>query len=108
MLYLDYTTPIEPLRAKLMELLKASPLWDGRVAALQVTDANQRGIEVRCLMSSTNAGKLFDLRCAMREAMIAHLREEAPGALLRERIEVAGPPDWLRDEHAFVPSARPQ
>ncbi len=92
MLYLDYTTPIAPLRAKLTELLKADGRWDGRVNALQVTEAKERTLEIRCLMSASDPGKLFDLRCAVREAMTAFLRESFPSALPRERLEVAAPP----------------
>lgn len=107
MLYVDYSTPAEPLRAKLAELLKASPLWDGRVAALQVTDARERSMEIRCLMSAANSGKLFDLRCAVREAMVAYLRESFPNALLRDRVEVAVPPGWRPDD-ARSERVRPQ
>src|SRR5207248_3034721 len=107
MLYLDYATPVEPLRAKLTELLKASPLWDGRVNAAQVTEARERTMEVRCLMSASDAGRLFDLRCAVREAMIDFLRESYPTALLRERSDVAPPPAWPQAGRADG-STRPQ
>jgi small-conductance mechanosensitive channel len=94
MLFVDYTTPVEPLRAKLGELLKADPRWDRRVNALQVTDARERTLELRCLMSAADAGRLFDLRCAVREAMVAYLRETCPGALPRERFEAVPASSW--------------
>jgi small-conductance mechanosensitive channel len=84
MLYLDYGVPVDPLRAKLAELLKASPLWDGRMSAVQVTDVRDRTMEVRLLLSAADSGKLFDLRCAIREAMIAYLCQAFPAALLRD------------------------
>jgi small-conductance mechanosensitive channel len=84
MLYLDYGVPVDPLRAKLAELLEASPLWDGRANAVQVTDVKDRTMEVRLLLSAADSGKLFDLRCAIREAMIAWLCEAFPTALLRD------------------------
>jgi small-conductance mechanosensitive channel len=100
MLYVDYTTPVEPLRARLGELLKADPRWDGRVNGLQVTDAKERTMEIRCLMSAADSGRLFDLRCAVREGMIAFLRESFPGALPRERLEMTAAPAWaLADGH---------
>jgi small-conductance mechanosensitive channel len=92
MLYLDYGAPVEPLRGKLAELLKASPLWDGRVSSVQVTDVRDRTMEVRLLMSAADSGKLFDLRCAVREAMIAYLCEAFPTALLRDPLALAPPP----------------
>jgi small-conductance mechanosensitive channel len=110
LLYVDYTTPVEPLRAKLAELLKADPRWDKRVGALQVTDARERTMEIRCLMSALDAGSLFDLRCAVREGMITYLRESFPHALPRDRFEVAPPPDWtpLADGRDRPPAPRPQ
>ena len=36
-LYLDYTTPMEPLRAELTRLLENDPLWDKRVKVLKIT-----------------------------------------------------------------------
>jgi small-conductance mechanosensitive channel len=95
MLYVDYVTPVEPLRAKLMDVLKATPSWDRRVVALQVTEAKERSMEIRCLMSAGDAGKLFDLRCIVREAMIAYLRETYPDALPANRREVVA--DRQRD-----------
>ena len=38
MLYVDYAAPVEVIRAKFNEILKQSDKWDGRMAALQVTD----------------------------------------------------------------------
>jgi hypothetical protein len=32
-----------------------------------VTDAKQRTMELRCLMSARNAARAFDLRCEVRE-----------------------------------------
>jgi small-conductance mechanosensitive channel len=111
MLYVDYTTPVEPLRAKLGEVLESDPRWDGRVNALQVTDARERTLELRCLMSAADAGRLFDLRCAVREAMIAHLRESFPGALPRDRIEAIPAGSWpaveRRAEEGAAPPRRP-
>jgi len=36
-----------------------------------VTDAKQTTVEVRALVSSTDLGKAFDLRCELRERLIA-------------------------------------
>jgi small-conductance mechanosensitive channel len=110
MLYVDYTTPMAPLRAKLKEIVEASPLWDRRAMALQVTDARERTVEVRCLVTAADAGRLFDLRCEVREKMIAFLQAEAPQALPRERLQVA-PDDVLqrvRGDGADRAVAQPQ
>ncbi len=88
LLYLDYSTPLEPLRARLKEIVEASPLWDRETVVLQVTDARERTMEVRCLVGAHNAGAAFDLRCEVREKLIAFLNAEYPHALPRDRIEV--------------------
>ncbi|MFI4927066.1 MAG: mechanosensitive ion channel family protein [Burkholderiales bacterium] len=89
-LYLDYATPVEPLRAEAERLVKTVPEWDGRVFAVQVTDAKERTIEVRVLVSSGNSGKAFDLRCKMREALLAFLAREYPESLPVVRTAPAG------------------
>ncbi|MCR5874972.1 mechanosensitive ion channel family protein [Phenylobacterium sp. J426] len=88
LLYLDYSTPLEPLRRKLQEIVEASPLWDRETVVLQVTDARERTMEVRCLVGARNAGDAFDLRCAVREGLIAFLNDRYPHALPRDRLEV--------------------
>src|SRR5690242_14053096 len=49
LLYLDYTAPIEAIRAQAAEIAAASKLWDRKVIATQVTDTKERVIEVRVL-----------------------------------------------------------
>ncbi len=88
MLYLDYTAPIERIRAKAGEIAAQSKFWDRRVIGVQVTDAKERAIEVRVLVSAANASATFDLRCEMREKLIAFLRAEFPDALPRTRGEL--------------------
>ena len=88
LLYLDYRAPIEAIRAKAEDIAKQSSLWDHRVFALQVTDAKERTIEVRVLVSANSAGQAFDLRCDMREQLIAFLQRHHPEALPRERQEM--------------------
>lgn len=88
LLYLDYSTPLGPLRAKLREVAERSPLWDRNVIALQVTDVRERTMEVRCLVGARNSGQTFDLRCEVREKLIEFLQAEHPHALPRQRLEL--------------------
>ena len=90
-LYLDPAADIEPLRDEFMRRIEAHPLWDRRARGAHVTDARADAIEVRLLMSARNSGELFDLRCAMREAMLAWVRDNQPDALVRQRLASAGP-----------------
>ena len=82
-LQLDYRLPIGPVRAKFEEIVRASRLWDGKVARLQVTDAHENAVEVRGLVSAANPDDLFDLRCEVRERLLDWLRSEFPDAMHR-------------------------
>lgn len=86
-LYVDYSIPVEPLRAELTRIVHESSLWDGRVCGLQVTNLSERTMELRCLVSSADASKNFDLRCDVREKMIDFIRREYPNALPTVRFE---------------------
>jgi small-conductance mechanosensitive channel len=87
LLHVDFTAPVERLREKLTEIVKASKLWDGKVLALQVTDAKENSIELRALASARTAGDTFSLRCEIREKLIDFLQREFPTALPHARAE---------------------
>src|SRR6202045_2055509 len=84
-LYLDYQVPLGELRKELKRLVENNPKWDRRVCGLQVTDTKQSTIEVRALVSGTDPGKTFDLRCEVREGLIEFLRRDYPESLPRVR-----------------------
>lgn len=87
-LYVDYNLPIQPLRDELTRLLSSHPLWDKRVNAVHVTDNKELTVEVRFLMSANNSGHIFDLRCYVRENMIAFIRANYPNSLPKTRVEL--------------------
>jgi small-conductance mechanosensitive channel len=88
MWYLDPATDVDRLRAKLSEVMHANPRWDRRFFNLQVTDSKPEAIEVRALMTARDASTAFDLRCDVREAMLAFLRSEMPEAFVRNRADL--------------------
>ncbi|WP_448192630.1 mechanosensitive ion channel family protein [Azospirillum sp. sgz301742] len=88
MLYVDYGVPVAELRAALQDILKRTPLWDGCVSNLQVTDLRERCVELRALVSAQDAGAAFDLRCLIREEMLRIIAERYPDALPRLRVEL--------------------
>ncbi len=90
MLYVDYSTAVEPLRAELMRMVGANPLWNGKVCALQVTNITEYAMELRCLVSADTASALFDLRCQVREGMIAFVQRTSSEAFPRRRSAVVG------------------
>lgn len=87
MVYTDYTVPVERVRERVYEIARASRLWDGAVVNLQVTDAKDSTVELRILVSARSSPEVFDLRCEMREKIIAFLQDEYPQALPRSRVD---------------------
>ncbi len=84
----DYRVPVDDMRAELKRVLDGSDLWDGQVWGLQVTNSTERTMTLRALMSATDSGASWDLRCLVRERLIGYLREHHPDALPRLRAEV--------------------
>jgi small-conductance mechanosensitive channel len=105
MLYVDFATPVQVLRDKLEAIARASKLWDGKVVNLAVTDLRERTMEVRCLASARNASQTFDLRCEVREKMLAFLAAEHPDSLPRQRLVTTQATGPDHDE-ASSPGAR--
>jgi small-conductance mechanosensitive channel len=92
-LHVDHTAPIERIRAKAVEIVQASPLWDGQDVKLQVTEAHERTIELRVVASARTSGDAYDLACELREKLITYLQSELPSALPRVRQQpLSGPP----------------
>jgi small-conductance mechanosensitive channel len=89
--HVDYTLPIDALRGELTRLLEASRYWDGKVNVLQVTDAREHTLEVRALASAADASLAWDLRCEIREKMIAFIRQQFPESLPRLRASFDAP-----------------
>jgi small-conductance mechanosensitive channel len=88
LIYVDYTVPVARVRDELSRIVSRSKLWDGQVVNLQVTDAKHDTVELRALVSAANASAAWDLRCEVREALIAFLQREYPHALPKRRAEV--------------------
>lgn len=86
-LWLDYNTPIEPLRAETKRLCEAAPEWDRRFQNLQVVDTSDRAIQVRVLVTAEDAGKNWDLRCRLREGLLSFIRQTMPESLPKIRTE---------------------
>jgi small-conductance mechanosensitive channel len=84
-LYVDYTIPVDALRGELTRILGASRYWDGKVNVLQVTDAKEHTLEIRALASAADASLAWDLRCEIREQLVAFVQRRHPESLPRVR-----------------------
>jgi len=87
-LYLDYTAPVDILRVEFERILKDHPLWDKRVQVMQVTNISDKSVEIRMLVSANSSGKAFDLRCFLREKMLAFIQEQHPYCLPKTRAAI--------------------
>ncbi|HEY5895899.1 MAG TPA: mechanosensitive ion channel domain-containing protein [Chthoniobacterales bacterium] len=92
-LNVDYTIPVDEIRAELRRIVEASALWDRDVCALQVTDAKENTLEVRCLATAADAAKTFDLRCEIREKLVKFIQERMPQSLPHRRTLTRAPLD---------------
>ena len=86
------------LVAHLQRVVGETELWDGRTAVLQVTEATGGMVRVRILVTAANAGTLFDLRCLVREEMVAWVRRTNPDALPVQRVLVTQPAEETEAE----------
>jgi len=87
-LYLDYDTPMDDVRRKFEEVTHESPHWDKRVCVLHVTDAREETVEIRLLVSAADSSAAWELRCGIREKMLAWVQREHPETLPRSRVEL--------------------
>jgi small-conductance mechanosensitive channel len=86
-LYADYTVPVEDIRTELATILKDTPLWDGRAQGVQVTNLTDKGVEIRVLVSAGDGAKMWDLRCLVREKLLAWLQSRGAAHLPVDRVE---------------------
>jgi len=92
-IHTDYSVPVEAVRQELRRIVEGSDKWDGKVCGVQVTDSNERTVELRALVSAANSGNAWDLRCLVREKLIGFLQERYPECLPRLRAEMLSPPE---------------
>ncbi len=84
----DYSTPVAKLREKVGEIVASSKHWDKRFWNLQVTEAGERTMRLRVLASAADSDSAWEVRCEVREKLIAYLQEHYPWALPRIRATV--------------------
>ena len=87
----DYSLSLDEIRRVLKEIIEPHPLWDKRFWNLQVTDASERTMQLRVLATSADSSKSWDLRCDIREKLIAYIQRNHPESLPRIRAEIGGP-----------------
>lgn len=81
-IYADYTVPVDAVREELHRIVVDNPLWNRESCSLLVTNATERTVELRAVVSAADASQLWDLRCEVREKLIAFLRDYEDGVYL--------------------------
>ena len=88
LIYVDYTFPVMEIRNELTHILENNPLWDKKVSTLQVTNATDKTVELRAVVSAQDSSALWDLRCDVREQFLSFLQQRFPDCLPRIRMEL--------------------
>ena len=89
-LHVDYTLDLAGLRAEQTRVLASRAEWDGDVDVVQVVDTTEHTMVVRSLVSAPSSPRAWDLRCALREALLVWIRTNHPDSLPRERMRIRG------------------
>ena len=84
--------PLEPLREAAISACEAAAEWDQRLCLLQVTEAGERSMQLRLLVTSANSSLNWDLRCKVREALIDFMQRDYPQFLPLMRAELTQTP----------------
>ncbi|MGH9482712.1 MAG: mechanosensitive ion channel family protein, partial [Terriglobales bacterium] len=91
-LYVDYTAPVGAIREEMERLVHGSPLWNGGVCALMVTEANDHTLQLRVTADAAHADKIFALRCHIREGLVHFLQQRYPQCRPKTRTELSAGP----------------
>lgn len=89
-LWADYTLPLDDIRTVLKDIIEPHPLWDKRFWNLQVTDATEHTMQIRVLATTADSSKGWDLRCDIREKLIAYIQKHHPQSLPQFRTQISG------------------
>lgn len=83
--YVDYTAPVEPIRQEFKRLLEQHEDWDKKDAFLQVSNSNEKAMELRALFGVEDVSKAWGLRVFIREGLIHYITKNYPNCLPMNR-----------------------
>ena len=96
-LQVDFSLDVDSLREELDRILEETPLWNRQVKVVHVTEAEERSMTLRILVSAQNSPKCWDLRCYVREQLVKFIASQ-PTQLSVQRLQLQNrllPPDRL-------------
>jgi small-conductance mechanosensitive channel len=106
-IYADYTVPIQAVRDELKRILEEDELWDHFAWSLDVTNLTEHVVEMRAMVSASNAGNTVNLRRHVREKLVTFLQQNYPQCLPRTRVEMTALPPPETDGITPRPPAGP-
>ncbi|HZE38175.1 MAG TPA: mechanosensitive ion channel domain-containing protein [Stackebrandtia sp.] len=83
----DWRLPVDQARRELSRIVEVSPFWDGRKCGLVVSDATGPLKRLRLVVTASNADKLWELRCEVREGMIDWITRHHPHCMPQLKVE---------------------
>ncbi|QEH31617.1 Miniconductance mechanosensitive channel MscM precursor [Aquisphaera giovannonii] len=91
-IYADYRVDAQAVREEFERLMEASEEWDRSVPPIfQVTECKEGVVELRGLCSAADPTSSWNLRCRVREGLLAFLQDLEGGLYLpRRRIALVG------------------
>jgi small-conductance mechanosensitive channel len=94
----DWTVPLDDLRAELDRALAETPLWDGRTGNLVVANVQQGSVTLRITASAATTDDMFGLNAHIRETVVRFLAAGGGEGLPRMRTDpLSEPPASNRD-----------
>jgi small-conductance mechanosensitive channel len=102
-LYMDYTIPVEELRAEFRRIVEGSSYWNGKTCQLHVSELTDRTVEIRCSISAVDRDTGFELCCVVRENVMRWIRENYPTAFPATRFQMLPRTDAADDDSGGEP-----
>ncbi|MEV7327333.1 mechanosensitive ion channel domain-containing protein [Micromonospora sp. NPDC093244] len=86
-IHVDHTADLDDLRWEARRLVESSPLWDRHQWVLQMVDSTPQTVVIQVQASAADGASAWDLRCDLREGLVAYLRDHHPQWLPRTRSQ---------------------
>lgn len=95
--WVDYSFPVDEGRKALKQIIETNPLWDKRFWNLQVVEASEKSMQLRVLATAADSSIAWNLRCDIREKLIAYIQRCHPRSLPLLRAELRRGPSAAVD-----------